>query len=221
MSAAAEVTESVNETALAAEQKTKLVKTLGRFDAVFFIVATIVGLDLIGQAASNGPEAFFWAVVLVVLFLVPYGLVMAEVGSGFPMEGGPYEWVKLTMGRFWASLNTMMYWVTNPLWVGGSLAFIGTAAWSEGLSGIGSGDFSDYLFKVLFIWLTIGTAIVSLKIGKWIPTLGAIVKVGLVAFFAVTVIIYGIDHGFSGSIAFSNLKPTTVGFLAIPALLLF
>ena len=79
--AAPEVTESINETALAAEQKTKLVKSLGRFDAVFFIVATIVGLDLIGQAASNGSEAFFWAVVLVALFLIPYGLVMAEVGS--------------------------------------------------------------------------------------------------------------------------------------------
>ena len=100
------------------------------------------------------------------------------------MEGGPYEWVKLAMGRFWAALNTMFYWVTNPLWVGGSLAFIGTEAWSRRASrGSAPAGFSDYLFKFLFIWLTIGTAIVSLKIGKWIPTLGAIVKVGLVAFF--------------------------------------
>jgi amino acid transporter len=95
---------------------------------VFFTVAVIVGLDLIGQAASNGYEALTWTLVLVVLFLVPYGLVMAEVGSAFTAEGGPYEWVKLTMGRFWAGLNTIFYWVTNPLWVGGSLAFIGTAA---------------------------------------------------------------------------------------------
>ena len=54
---------------------------------------------------------------------------MAEIGGAFPVEGGPYEWVKLTMGRFVASLNTIFYWVTNPLWVGGSLAFIGTEAW--------------------------------------------------------------------------------------------
>src|SRR6201992_1065006 len=113
------------ETAYIAEQKAHLVKTLGRFDMIFFTVAVIVGLDLIGQAASNGYEAFTWTLVLVALLLVPYGLVMAEVGSAFTAEGGPYEWVKLTMGRFWAGMNTMFYWVTNPLWIGGPPAPLG------------------------------------------------------------------------------------------------
>ena len=208
------------ETAFIAEQKQHLVKTLGRFDMVFFTVAVIVGLDLIGQAASNGYEAFTWTVVLVFLFLVPYGRVMAEVGSAFTAEGGPYEWVKLAMGRFTASLNTIFYWVTNPLWVGGSLAFIGTEAWSSGIWTIGSGGFWDYAFKFLFIWLTISSAIISFRIGKWIPTVGAIVKVGLVAVFAITVLIYGIDNGFQGIDA-SGLKPTTAGLLAIAPLILF
>ena len=177
------------ETAFAASQKQHLQKTLGRFDMVFFTVAVIVGLDLIGQAASNGYEAFTWCFVLVVLFLLPYGLVMAEAGSAFTAEGGPYEWVKLALGRFTAALNTIFYWVTNPLWVGGSLAFIGTEAWSSGISGIGSGTPSDYLFKVAFIWITITAAIVSFRIGKWVPTLGAILKGARVAFFAVTVIV--------------------------------
>ena len=208
------------ETTLAAEQRTKLIKSLGRFDAVFFIVATIVGLDLIGQAASNGPEAFFWAVALCLVFLAPYGMVMAETGAAFPVEGGPYEWVKLTMGRFVASLNTIFYWVTNPLWVGGSLAFIGTEAWSSGISHIGSGGFWDYAFKFLFIWLTITSAIVSLKIGKWVPTLGAMCKVGLVAIFAVTVIVYGIENGVEG-FAIGDVSPTRAGLLAIVPLILF
>jgi hypothetical protein len=60
-----------NETQLAVEQKEKLVKTLGLFDTIFFIVATIVTLDLIGQAASNGFEAFTWTIVLTILFLIP------------------------------------------------------------------------------------------------------------------------------------------------------
>jgi amino acid transporter len=211
---------TVVETAFAAEQKQYLVKTLRRFDMVFFTVAVIVGLDLIGQAASNGYEALTWTVVLVVLFLVPYGLVMSEVGSAFTAEGGPYEWVKLTMGRFWASLNTIFYWVTNPLWVGGSLAFIGTAAWSSGISNIAGGSVSDYLFKFLFVWASISSAIISFRIGKWIPTLGAALKVAMVAFFALTVLIYGFDHGFQG-VKLSQLSPTTAGLLAIAPLILF
>lgn len=208
------------ETAFAAQQKKHLIQTLGHFDMVFFTVAVIVGLDLIGQAASNGYQAFTWAFVLVALFLVPYGLVMAEVGSAFTAEGGPYEWVKLTMGRFVASVNTIFYWVTNPLWVGGSLAFIGTEAWSSGISGIGAGSIWDYVFKVVFIWASISAAIVSFRVGKWVPTLGALLKVALVIFFAVTVTIYGIQNGVQG-ITLSGLKPTSAGLLAIAPLILF
>lgn len=211
---------AASETAFAVEQKQHLVKTLGRFDMVFFTVAVIVGLDLIGQAASNGYEAFTWTVVLVIAFLLPYGLVMAEVGSTFTAEGGPYEWVKLTMGRFWGGLNTILYWVTNPLWVGGSLAFIGTEAWSSGISHIQAGGVWDYVFKFLFIWLTISSAIISFRVGKWIPTVGAIVKVALVAFFAITVVVYAMENGVQGIDA-GSLKPTTAGLLAIVPLILF
>jgi len=110
--------------------------------------------------------------------------------------------------------------VTNPLWVGGSLAFIGTAAWSSGISNIGSGSFWDYMFKFLFVWASISSAIISFRVGKWVPTLGAILKVALVSFFAVTVLIYGFDHGFQGIVA-SHLKPTSAGLLAIAPLILF
>jgi amino acid transporter len=212
--------DAVLETELAVEQKKHLVKTLGRFDMVFFTVAVIVGLDLIGQAASNGYQAITWTVILVILFLVPYGLVMAEVGAAFTGEGGPYEWVKLAMGRAWAGFNTMLYWITNPLWVGGSLAFAGTAAWDAGISHIGSGSVADYVFKMAFIWVSILSAIISFRIGKWIPTVGAILKVLLVAFFAITVIIYAIKHGVQGITA-SGLSPTSEGLLAIAPLILF
>ncbi|MDR7085264.1 amino acid transporter [Aeromicrobium panaciterrae] len=208
------------ESTYAAEQKQHLVKTLSGFDMVFFTVAVIVGLDLIGQAASYGAEAFTWTLVLVFLFLLPYGLVMAEVGSAFTAEGGPYEWVKMTMGRFWAGLNTIFYWITNPFWVGGSLAFVGTEAWSSGISNISSGGFWDYAFKFLFIWLTISSAIISFKIGKWIPTLGAMLKIGLVVIFAITVIAYGIKNGVEG-FKLGDLKPSSAGLLAIAPLILF
>ena len=61
-------------------------------------------------------------------------------------------------------------WVTNPLWVGGSLAFIATEAWNDNIFGIGAGSFGDYVLKLLFIWMSIGVAIVSLRRGKWIRT---------------------------------------------------
>src|SRR5438067_3394855 len=159
-------------TALALAEKSKLIKSLRRFDMVFFTVCAFVGLDTLGTVASNGPQGFFWLVLLAVLFVAPYALLMAEVGSAFTQEGGPYEWMKLAFGRLQGAIAAVLYWVTNPLWVGGSLAFIATEAWSDNFSKISSGSVWDYVFKLAFIWFSIGVAIVSLRRGKWIPNAG-------------------------------------------------
>jgi amino acid transporter len=213
--------ESVEQTtALALEEKSKLVKSLRRFDMVFFTICAFVGLDTLGTVASNGGQGFTWLVVLALLFVLPYGLLMAEVGSAFTQEGGPYEWAKMAFGRMQGGISAVLYWVTNPLWVGGSLAFIATEAWNDNLFHIAPGKAGDYIFKLMFIWLSIGVAIISLRRGKWIPNAGAFMRVFVLGFFTLTTIIYAFDHGVAGFPA-SDLKPTGAIFLALVPLLIF
>src|SRR5436309_1839427 len=207
-------------TSFALEEKSKLIKSLRRFDMVFFTVCAFVGLDTLGTVASNGPQGFFWLIMLAVVFVLPYALVIAEVGSAFTQEGGPYEWTKLAFNRFHGTLAAVLYWITNPLWVGGSLAFLGTEAWNDNLSHISSGSFWDYVFKLLFIWFSIGVAIVSLRRGKWIPNLGAFLRLFVLGFFTITVIVYAFKHGVRGFPA-GDLKPTGTIFFALVPLLLF
>src|SRR5206468_9843674 len=126
-------------TAMAVEEKKKLQKSLRRFDMLFFTICALVGLDTLGQVSGFGAQTFAWVVILAVAFVLPYALLMAELGTAFAQEGGPYEWMKLSWGRFWAGMGSVLYWVTNPLWVGGSLAFIATDAWSSNLHPIGPG----------------------------------------------------------------------------------
>ena len=207
-------------TQLALTEKSKLVKSLRRFDMVFFTVCAFVGLDTLGTVASNGAQGFTWLVVLAVVFVLPYALLMAEVGAAFTQEGGPYEWAKMAFGRLQGGISAVLYWVTNPLWVGGSLAFIATEAWNDNLFHIGAGTAGDYIFKLLFIWLSIGVAIVSLRRGKWIPNAGAILRIVVLGFFTLTTIIYAFDNGVNGFPA-GDLKPTGAIFLALVPLLLF
>ena len=207
-------------TALALHEKGKLIKSLRRFDMVFFTVCAFVGLDTLGTVANKGAEGFFWLVVLAVVFVAPYMLMMAEVGSAFTQEGGPYEWTKLAFGRFHGGIAAILYWVTNPLWVGGSLAFIATDSWSANVFKIGNGSWGDYIFKLVFIWISIGVAIISLRYGKWIPNLGAVLRGVVLGFFSLTVVIYGIKHGVAG-FAVSDLSPTRAIFFGLVPLLLF
>jgi amino acid transporter len=209
-----------NTTALAIAEKQKLIRSLGRFDMTFFTVCAFVGLDTLGIVADNGAEAFTWLIVLALSFVFPYMLLMSEVGSAFTQEGGPYEWTKLAFGRITASITSVLYWITNPIWVGGSLAFIATDAWRANISSIGHGTFGDYVFKLVFIWVSISVAIISLRYGKWIPTLGAFLRIGVLGFFSLTVFIYALDHGVHGMSA-GDLSPTRAIFLALVPVLLF
>jgi len=207
-------------TTLALEEKSKLHKSLRRFDMVFFTVCAFVGLDTLGTVASNGPQGFFWLCLLAVIFVLPYALVMSEIGSAFTQEGGPYEWTKMAFGRLNGAIAAVLYWVTNPLWVGGSLAFTATAAWSDHIFHIGAGGVGDYAFKLIFIWLSIGVAIASLRRGKWIPNAGAFMRIFVLGFFVVTLVIYAISHGVHG-FPIGDMKPTGAIFFALVPLLLF
>src|SRR6266700_2674294 len=100
------------------DEKKKLRKEFNYFDMIFYTIAALVGIDTLGAVSSLGSQALTWLLISAVTFLLPYGLLTAELGSTFTQEGGMYEWCKLAGGRFFASFGAMLYWISNPLWVG-------------------------------------------------------------------------------------------------------
>jgi len=184
------------------------------------ILAALISLDMVGQISSFGAETFTWLVVLAVLWMVPYGLVTAELGSAFPTEGGLYEWVKAAFGRLPGALASLMYWSINPLWIGGSLAFISTEAWSSYISPVEPGTLADYVFKALFVLVSTAITLLSLERCRVVFKVGTYLKLLLALVFLGATVIYGIQNGFQGldSLTWS---PTMTGFLALVPLLLF
>ncbi|WP_418058752.1 APC family permease [Pimelobacter simplex] len=214
------MTQTNQPTALAAEQQALLHKTLRRFDIVFLLIAAVVGLETLGQVSMFGAEAFTWALVLAVFFLVPYGLIFAETGAAFSEEGGAYTWVRDAFGRPAAAVAAILTWITQPVWVGGSMAFLAAETVSVYISPLEHGSFADYVFKIVFIWITVLAAIASLAKGKWLPTSGALLKVGLLAFFVLTTIIYAAKNGVVGLSA-GDFSPTLLGLFGSVPILLF
>ncbi|WP_328531220.1 APC family permease [Nocardioides sp. NBC_00368] len=214
------MTQTNQPTALAAEQQSHLRKTLRRFDIVFLLIAAVVGLETLGQVSLYGAEAFTWALVLAVFFLVPYGLIFAETGAAFSEEGGAYTWVRDAFGRPAAAVAAILTWITQPVWVGGSMAFLAAETVSTYITPLEHGSFGDYVFKIVFIWITVVAAIASLAKGKWLPTSGAILKVGLLAFFVLTTIVYAAQNGVVGLSA-GDFSPTLLGLFGSVPILLF
>jgi amino acid transporter len=204
-------------TAASLVEKAKLKKHFGRFDMFFFLICTLVGLDTLGAVSSSGAQAFTWLAVLGLLFFVPYALLTAELGSTFHEEGGAYTWTKLAFGRFAAAINAVLYWLSNPIWLGGALTITAVTTVDAFFTPLGVWK---YVFALAFIWFAVWAAILSFGVGKWIPTVGAWVRMLLLSFFTLSVILYGIKHGVHGFGA-SAFKPSYAVFIAATPVLFF
>ena len=214
----------------ALQEKKKLRKHFARFDILFFLICTLVGVDTLGAVASHGPQAFTWLIFLAILFLVPYALLTAELGAAFPEEGGPYIWTRLAFGRGVAAVNSLVYWVSNPIWVGGTLGITALATIEEffnkgnslpGPKILGGATVLDVVFVLAFIWFTVIAAIISFSVGKWVPTIGAFMRAALLGFFTISVVIYAIKNGIHNTFGAGAFVPSYAIFIAAVPVLIF
>jgi glutamate:GABA antiporter len=208
-------------TAAAAAESAKLQRHFGRFDILFFLICTIVGVDTIATVAGGGGEAFTWMLVLAVIFFVPQALLFAELGSAFPQEGGPYFWTRLAFGRLPGAVNNFLYWITNPVWIGGSLtaACVGAVeVFFNNGNALSTPMF--YVIALLFVWISILAAILSFSKAKWLPTAGAFARFLLLGLFTISCIVYAGKHGVHG-LGAGAYKPTYAGFVLLVGVLLF
>ena len=212
---------TIDMTAASVAESAKLQRHFGRFDILFFLICTIVGVDTIATVAQGGGQAFTWMMVFALVFFVPQALLFAELGTAFPQEGGPYLWTRLAFGHLAGAVNDFLYWITNPVWIGGSL----TASCIGGVviffnHGNSLSTTMTYVVALVFVWLTIASAIASFRYGKWLPTAGAFARFLVLGLFTITVAIYAAKHGVHG-LGAGSYKPSAGGFVLLTGVLLF
>ena len=207
-------------TTAAVAEKQKLRRSFRRFDIFFFLLCTLISLDTVGAVSANGAQAFTWIIFMGIFLFLPYGLITAELGAAFPEEGGPYMWTRLAFGRFPAAVNAVLYWISNPVWIGGTLTVTAMAAVNGFFLTQPMHGLLEYLFGLGFIWAVVTATVMSFRIGKWIPNIGGFLRVIIPGFFMVSVAIYAAKHGvhgFGGHAFF----PTYAVFIAVAPLLFF
>ncbi len=106
----------------------------------------------------------------------------------------------------------MLYWVSNPLWIGGTLSVtaviaIKTLCFGNSSTLFGGSVTADAIITMLialvFIWGTTWCAIISLRAGKWLSLIGSYGKLGLYALF----ILLAIAFVFSGRASGAHVTP--------------
>ncbi len=161
----------------AADPKSQLRKTMGFWDVLLFNIATVVGPRWIAAAGHNGTSSISLWIIAAVFFFVPGALVINELSSRFPEEGGLYVWAKEAFGDFHGFVAGWTYWIYTVFYFPGLLlASASMAAYILGPNG--STLAQDRAFQ---LWVSIGLLlvavglnIVGLNIGKWLQNAGGV-----------------------------------------------
>lgn len=154
---------------MAEKKKFKLV------DAILATVCITLVAESVAPTAAIGNSQYFWWILLIAAFCVPYGLITAELGSTYDSEGGMYDWVKRAFGKKWAARVAWNYWINFPLWIA-SLA----VAVTDVIAGIFSVELSIVWLLVLqlaYTWLVSFLGTQRIGESKWIVNLGTFFKI--------------------------------------------
>ena len=90
--------------------------TLAPLVAVMFFTVSGGPIGTEGLVGSVGPgAALLLLIVTPLLYSVPETLLIGELASMLPVEGGYYQWVKRAFGGFWGFWNGWLSWVYSAV----------------------------------------------------------------------------------------------------------
>lgn len=149
------------------------------FSAVLATVCIILVGDAVAPTAAIGNSQYFWWIIMLIGFFVPYGLISAELGTQYPSEGGMYTWVEKAFGSKWASRVAWFYWVNYPLWIA-SLADLVTTYLMQML-GFEMTWPIILAIQVFYIVLVSVLGVLRISQSAWLSNLGAFAKFAFMA----------------------------------------
>lgn len=196
-----------------------LSRVLRRLDLTLFSVCAIVVLDGLGALASIGVSALAWTLILLVGFFIPYGLITAELGAAYPGEGGLFVWVGRAFGERWAARCTWCYWISVGLGMPSVYVLFASV-----LSRLFLPDMSLGWIVAITIgmtWLTVLVVIFRLEVGKWVPNLGALLKVAIILTLGIGGLVYAFRNGAANGLSLRALLPGWNAGLAFLPVIVF
>jgi amino acid transporter len=160
-----------------ADQKPQLRRAMGFWDVLLFNIAAVLGPRWIAAAAHNGTSSISLWILAALLFFVPTALIILELSTRYPAQGGLYVWSKEAFGDFHGFVTGWSYWIYTFFYFPGLLAAsVAMSVFIGGPSFAWLADNKAYTLGTSLITLAIAVAlnIVGLNIGKWLQNAGGI-----------------------------------------------
>jgi len=161
----------------ASDPKKQLRRAMGFWDVLLFNIAAVLGPRWIAAAAHNGTSSISLWVLAAVLFFLPTALIVVELSTRFPHEGGLYVWAKEAFGEFHGFVTGWTYWVYTFFYFPGLL--IASAAMAAYVGGAGAAHLAQsrpflLIVSIVMLFSAVWLNIIGLNIGKWLQNAGGV-----------------------------------------------
>lgn len=193
-------------------------KQLSFMTVIATVICVVFVCEAAAPAAAIGNQQFFWWIFLIITFLLPYGLVVAELGTTYDGEGGIYDWVRDGLGDKWGARISYYYWVNYPLWIA-SLATM-----FPDILGMVFGVSFDLpvalAIELGFVWIVYLMGRSKAADSEWVLNGGAIIKVAVAVIVGALGIWYAMENGFASDMSARTFLPeltntNALGYLSI------
>ena len=91
-------------------------KRISLFVLAMMNAAVVVGLEGLPEVGAFGLPLIIYYGFFTLCFFLPVGLVAAELGVGWPRDGGVYRWIREALGERWAFLGIWCQWLQILVW---------------------------------------------------------------------------------------------------------
>ena len=159
------------------DPKEKLHKGLGLKDLILMNISCIVGLTTLPLVAQFGYGSIFLFILAIITFLIPSGLMVAELNSRMPETGGFYLWTREAFGDMHGYIAAWSYWLANITWFPTILLIISSIVlyvFGDRFSYLEDDYNYNLILCLLVLWFLTLLNILGIEKAKWIQNVSGI-----------------------------------------------
>ena len=176
-------------------------------DVILSVICVVFVAEAAAPVASIGNSQYFWWGFMILAFLLPYGLIAAELGTAYAGDGGLYDWIHAAypQGK-WAARASWYYWINFPLWMA-SLAVMCPELLRD-ITGRQMGTIASLAVQLLFIWIVTLIACYPVCDSIVILNVSAVIKILLALLIGGLGVWYISRYGFVNDMSARTFLPS-------------
>ena len=157
-------------------------------DVILSVICVVFVAEAAAPVASIGNSQYFWWIFMILAFLLPYGLIAAELGTAYAGDGGLYDWIHF------------------PLWMA-SLAVMCPELITF-ITRRSLGTFGSLIVELLFIWIVTLIACYPVCDSIIILNVSAVIKIVLALLVGGLGVWYISRYGFVNDMSARTFLPS-------------